>query len=317
MPYDNIISRTDAQATMPEDVAATVLTGAIAQSAALTLFRNVPMSRAQQRIPAISALPVAYFVNGDTGLKQTSEGAWANKYLNVEEIAAIVPIPESVLDDAGFDVWGSIKPLLEEAIGRTLDAAVFFGVNKPASWPTDVTAAAVSAGNVVARGTNIATAGGLAQDLSDLFGTVEADGYDVSGVVATRSIRGRLRSIRNSLGDQQNGDVSANDIFGITGDRLQYPMRGLWPATGHSDAEAIAGDFGEGLLGIRQDVTYKVLDQAVIQDADGNIVYNLAQQDMVAMRVVARFAWTVANVINRDQPVEASRYPFAVLRSPA
>src|SRR6188508_2944328 len=106
MPYDNIISRSDAAALIPEEVAAPLLAGAVEQSAALSLFRRVPMSRAQSRIPVIAALPTAYFVNGDTGLKQTTEVNWTNKYLNAEEIAAIVPIPETVLDDADFDVWG-------------------------------------------------------------------------------------------------------------------------------------------------------------------------------------------------------------------
>jgi HK97 family phage major capsid protein len=312
MPYDSIISRTDAQATIPEDVAATIMLGAIGQSAALTAFRHVPMSRAQQRIPVISALPVAYFVNGDTGLKQTTEAAWTNKYLDAEEIAAIVPIPEAVLDDASFDVWGSIKPLLEEAIGRTLDAAVFFGVNKPASWPTDIVTAATSAGNEYFRGTNNAAAGGIAQDISNLFGLVEADGYDVSMALANRAYKGRLRGARDSTGVKLD-EVTPTSAYGVD---ILYPMRGLWPATGDSDAELIVGDASEAILGVRQDITYKVLDQAVIQDQSGAIIYNLAQQDMVALRVVARFAWQVANVINRDQPVEASRYPFGVMRSP-
>jgi HK97 family phage major capsid protein len=152
--YTNVISRTDAAATIPEEVAAEVTRGAIQQSAALQLFRHVTMSRGQQRIPVVSALPVAYFVNGDTGLKQTTEVDWTNKYLNAEELAAIVPIPEAVLDDSAFDVWGEIRPLLEEAIGRAVDAAIFFGTNAPSSWPTAIATAAVSAGNTVNRGTN-------------------------------------------------------------------------------------------------------------------------------------------------------------------
>jgi hypothetical protein len=48
----------------------------------------------------LSALPVAYWVNGDTGLKQTTDAAWAGLMLEAEEIATILPVPEAVVDDA-------------------------------------------------------------------------------------------------------------------------------------------------------------------------------------------------------------------------
>jgi HK97 family phage major capsid protein len=312
MPYNNIISRTDAAALIPEQVSGEMLGNLQNESAALTLFRQIPISTNQTRLPVLSALPTAYFVSGDTGLKQTTEINWANKYLNVEELAAIVPIPEAVMDDATFDVWGATRPLLEQAIGRALDAAVFFGTNKPASWPSDIVTAAVAAGNVVARGTNAAAAGGISADISDLFGTIEADGYDVNGIAANRTYRGMTRDARDANGVRL-AEVSPDEWYG---ERVVYPMRGQWP-TGVSAAEVIAGDFSQGVLGVRQDFTYKILDQAVITDAGGLVQYNLAQQDMVALRVVFRVAWQIANTINYDQATEASRYPFGVLRSPA
>lgn len=312
MPYNNVISRTDSQALVPEDVSNRLLEGMMNQSAALTLFPRVPMSRSQQRMPVLSALPTAYFVNGDTGLKQTSEQAWGNKYLNVEELAVIVPIPENVLDDTDYDVWGSVQPNMEQAIARALDAAVFFGVNAPASWPTNIVAGAIAAGNTIQRGVNAAAAGGLSQDISDTFATVEADGYDVSGIIANRTYRGKLRGVRTTFG-QQLPEVGPNDAYGVN---ITYPMRGLWP-TGGGVTEMIVGDFaGNGILGVRKDFTYKLLTEAVIQDNSGAIVYNLAQQDMVALRLTFRVAWQIANIINYDQPVEGSRYPFAVLHAP-
>lgn len=312
MPYNNLISRTDAAALIPEDVSNAMLGGLENQAAALTLFPRVPVAQSQTRFPVLAALPTAYFVNGDTGLKQTTEAGWENKYLNIEELAAIVPIPESVLEDTSFDVWGAIQPLLEDAIARALDAAIFFGVNKPASWPTDVVAAAVAAGNVVARGTNAAAAGGIAGDISDLFATIEADGFDVNGVLANRIYRGFMRDARDANGVRLS-EISATEAYGVT---VTHPMRGLWP-TGASAAEMIAGDFTQGILGVRRDFSYKILDQAVIQDAAGAIQFNLAQQDMIALRVTFRVGWQTANVINYDQPVAANRSPFGVLRSPA
>lgn len=313
MAYDNIISRSDAQALIPEDVADVVSTGTISQSAALTSFRRVPLSTNQQRVPVIAALPTAYFVNGDTGLKQTTEVNWTNKFLNVEEIAAIVPIPENVLDDTSFDVWGSIRPLLEEAIGRTLDAAIFFGINKPASWPTDIVAAAIAAGNTATRGTATAAQGGILGDISNAMGDVEADGYDVNFMMALRTWKGLLRQTRSTTGERlMEVGPGGSSVDGMT---VQYPMRGLWP-TGAGTAEAILGDASQAIIGVRRDLTYKVLDQAVIQDNAGNIVYNLAQQDMVALRVLARYAWQVPNPINYDQSTEGSRYPFSVVVAP-
>jgi len=56
-----------------------------------------------------------------------------------------------------------------------------------------------------------------------------------------------------------------------------------------------------------------VLDQAVIQDAQGNIVYNLAQQDMVALRCVMRLGFALPNPINRLDATAATRCAFSVL----
>lgn len=310
MPFNNLISRTDAQATIPEVVSNQMLANLQSQSAALNLFTRIPLSTAQTRFPVVTALPTAYFVNGDTGLKQTTEVNWANKYINVEELAAIVPIPENVLADSSFDLWGQIRPLLEQAIGRALDSAIFFGTNKPASWETAIVPAAIAAGNEVERGTNNAAAGGIAADFSDLYSLVEADGYDVNGVIAVTSYRGRLRNARGTDGqplmDLQGG------VYGVV---PTYPMRGLFP-TASGGAEAIAGDFTQGIIGVRQDFTYKMLDQAVITDTNGDIIFNLPQQDMVAMRVTFRVGWVTSNPINYDNADAGTRYPWSVMTKP-
>lgn len=316
MPYSNLISRTKAQALIPELVAQTMLTNIAAESAAMSLFTKIPVSTNQTRLPVLSALPTAYFVTGDTGLKQTTEVSWANKYLNIEELAAIVPIPEAVVDDTSFDVWDSIRPLLENAIARALDAAILFGVNKPASWPTDLVAGAIAAANMRTRGTATQAQGGIAEDINQLFATVEADGFSVNGVAAKSSYKALLRGARGTDG-QPLADLANSTLYG---EPLQVIAPGLWP-TGATPpglyAEAIAGDWSQGVLGVRQDFTYKLLDQAVLTDAANAIQYNLAQQDMLALRVVFRVGYQVANTINYDQGVEASRFPFGVMRSPA
>lgn len=314
-PYDNLIDRTGTEQRIPEQVVGEVIQQLPEQSAALSLFRTIPMSDRTARMPVLSALPTAYFVDGDTGLKQTTEMAWDKKNLVVEEIAAIVPIPDNVVADANFDIWAEVRPRLVEAIGRVIDAAIFFGTNKPASWPAAIVPAAVSAGNVVARGTANAAAGGISEDINQVMGTVEADGFDVNGFVATRAYRARFRGARDTTG-QPISTVDAEGTTSIYGEPIRYAMRGLWP-TGVNAAELIAGDFTQGIIGIRQDVTYTIATEGVIQDNTGAIIYNLFQQDMSALRVVMRLAFQVANPLTFEQSVEANRYPFAVLRSPA
>jgi HK97 family phage major capsid protein len=302
--YNSIISRTDADSLIPSDVAEEVISAATQESAALSLFRRAQLSTKTTRLPVLSALPVAYWVSGDTGLKQTSEAAWAGIDLVAEEIATIVPIPEAVLDDAGFDIWTELRPALAEAVAQTLDAAVFGGIAKPASWPGAVEPTAIAKGNVVELGTATAAQGGVAGDLDSAFDAVEADGYQVTGIAAVQALKGLLRKARDTSG-QKLADITSGTYEGV-------PIAYLLPGTVAGTTRAITGDFSMGMVGVRQDLTYKLLDQAVITDGAGAIIYNLAQQDMVAMRVTARFAYAVA--IPATRAGGATPYPFAVLQ---
>ena len=303
MPYNSIISRTDADALIPTDQAQAVIAAATQESVALSMFQRAQLSTKVQRQPVLSALPVAYWVSGDTGLKQTTEAAWAGVDLVAEEIACIVPIPEAVVDDASFDVWGQIRPHLAEAVAQVLDAAAIGGINKPASWPAAIVPAAIAATNVVELGTATVPQGGVVGDIDAAFDLVEGDGFQVDGIAAVAALKGLLRKARDANG-QKLVDTSTGQVEGVP---IQYLLPGTVPAT----TRAIVGDYDLAIIGVRQEITYKLLDQAVLTDAAGLVVYNLPQQDMVAMRVTARFAYATANPATRTG---GSGFPFAVLQ---
>lgn len=307
---NNMIDRTGAEALIPEEASREIIQGIPKYSAVMQLATKAPnMSRKQRRVPVLSTLPTAYFVDGDTGLKQTSKQAWANKYFNAEELAVIIPIPEAVLDDADYDIWSEVKPRIMEAMGIAFDQAVLFGTNAPSSWPQDILKSATAAGKVVTLGTGK----DLYEDLlgeNGVISLVEESGYMATGHVSAMKMRGKYRSLRATDGTPIfKTSVQSGTSYELDGAPIFFPENGSMDTT---KALQFSGNFKQIVYAMRQDITYKILDQAVIQDSAGNIVYNLAQQDMVALRAVIRLAWQVPNPINRLDTSE-HRYPIAVL----
>ena len=320
MPYSRMIDRIDAGALIPEDAAREIIQNMPEGSVIMRMARRLPnMARAQQRMPVLSALPMAYFVDevrkdypGDDS-KRTTEMAWANKYLNAAEIAVIVPIPQNVLSDADYDIWGQVRPHLVAEMGRVFDAAVLHGVNAPAVWPDDIVTAATAAGNSLTVG----DIGDLYDDIMGFGGVislVEQDGYLVNGHIASIGLRAALRGLRSAVEGVLifNRSVQAATQYELDGTPIDFPRNGALDDTA---ASLISGDWTQVVYSIREDITYKLLTEAVITDPTDNnrIIYNLPQQDMVALRVTMRLAWQVPNPINRIQETEANRYPLAVL----
>lgn len=337
MPYGDYLQRGTAPSysatagthpLIPEDVQKAIVQGAIEKSAVLRFMPQRKLSRAVQRIPVLDTLPTAYFVTGETGLKQTTSMAWRNVFINVEEIACIVPIPENLLSDVDYDLWGQIRPKVEEAFGVVIDAAILFGTNKPTSWPSDITTAAIAAGNT-------ATVGGgvdIAADLNNVMASVENDGYDVTAWVHRQDLRASLRGLRSTTNEfifKPGEPGLENTSFGSApgsrdGSIYNVPARSIMNGTfeAHNVAAAnatrgIAGDFSQSIVGVREDLTMKLFDQGVIQDNSGDIQFNLLQQDMVAMRFVMRLGWATPNPINRTNTTLATRYPYGILKDAA
>lgn len=304
----NIITRQDAEALIPVESSKEIITAVSESSAALKLMRKLPnMTSKQRKIPILSSLPVAGFVDGDNGLKSVSAAAWKNKYITAEEIAVIIPIPEAVLDDAEYDIWTEIKPSIIEAFDQVIDGAIFFSKDKPASWEEGIVVKAKSIGKTIAKGTG----DDIAEDINLMMGMVEADGFDVTGFAGDISNKSSLRGLR----DKNNGllfqpSLTANTPATLYAQPITYVKNNAWDK---ETALLLGGDFSQAVYAIRQDMTYKVLDQAVITDGEGNIIYNLAQQDMVALRCVMRLGWQLPNPVTKLNGNDDTRYPFAVL----
>lgn len=311
----SIIDRTGAESLIPTQESNEIIQGVVTQSAVLQRGRRLAnMTSRQYKMPVLDMLPIAYFVNGDTGQKQTTKQAWDKKYITAEEIAVIVPIPEAVLDDSEYDIWGEVRPRVVEAFGKVIDGAILFDVNKPESWRDGVVTTATKAGSVVTLGS--------ADNLYDkimgedgVIAKVESSGYFVNGHMADISMRAKLRGLKDANGNPIfKSDMQSATPYALDGSPMNFPNNGSFDK---SKALMISGDFSQLTYAIRQDITFKLFTEGVVQNTDGTIAYNLMQNDMVALRAVMRLGWEIPNPINSLQKDKAKRCPFSIMKAGA
>ncbi|MFM6967961.1 MAG: phage major capsid protein, partial [Microbacteriaceae bacterium] len=302
---------------IPEETVNEIVKNMPAASAVLPQVRVRTVRSKQSRVPIVSVLPDAGWVeeltnaNADeTGhVKPVTDYGIGSEFLNVEPLAAIVVIPDEVADDirdgAGIDIWSEIRPELTAALGAKLDEAVLFGdsgTTSPASFPDGIVPQAVTATNTVTLGAGV----DIAADINAAWALVESGGFDVNAQFAKRSLRATLRGLRGSddtpiyLAGGLRADGGTASLYG---ESIAYVVNGAWT---DDDTKVIVGDGSKCLVGIRQDMTWKILDQATVTVGANTI--NLAQSDAKALRVVMRCGFQVFNPPSR----EGSGFPFAV-----
>jgi HK97 family phage major capsid protein len=327
--YNDMISRASSgsDALVPEPLSNEIFQELPRASAALSLMRHMPLSSKTQRVPVLDMLPLAYFVGGDTGLKQTTTQAWKNVELVVEEIATIVAVPEAYLADADIDMWAQVQPRMVEAVGALIDSAVFWGQSKPSTWGQSIYDGAVNSGNIVQDGyldaAGTEPSADLGQSVTALGDAMSQTGYTIDGFAARPGLSWRLRGLRSEQGipiyqsDLQQGGNGTASLYGY---RLPEVNNGSWQA---SKAQILTGDWTKAVIGLRQDLTFKMFDSGVISNDSGAVVTNLMQQDSVAMRLVLRMAYATANPVTIMQPNDTidgangttQRWPFGVISS--
>ena len=320
---NNMIDRAGLSGLIPEPVSREIIQGAVAESAVLRMARRLPnMTSKTQSMNVLDALPTAYFVNGEQhdgsadaksdGMKKLTNMKWGKKKITAEEIAVIVPIPEAVLDDSNYDIWGEVRPRLVEAFGKVIDAAVLYGTDKPTSWPSGLV------DQVDGKSATVEATEDIFKDIMGVDGViakVEESGYIPNGVMGAIKLRAQLRG----LVDKNGQPIFKTDMQGST----RYALDGMdmyFPVNGAFDPEkslAIVGDWSQLVYAIRQDMSFKIFDSGVVQDpSTGDILYNLMQNDMVALRAVMRLGWELPNPLTsyRANGKNANAFPFAVYK---
>lgn len=279
------IATADVEATFDEALGAELINSLSKRSVAMQSLPVIPMGTKTGRIPVLDSLPTAAFLSGSQAVKPASKVSWDNVLMTAEEIAVIVPIAEDAIEDSSIDVVGRTTELIVQEFGRVIDAAVFFGTGAPATFPTG--------GIFAAASDTVQAAGDVADELNDLFAIVEDLGYDVDAVFAARRLRSLLRGQKDGNGATiyvpTQGMPNVGEIYGVP---TRYPLG--WDA---DEALALAMDTSVAILGLRSDIKTKVLTEATITDFG-----NLAEKDSIALRVVMRIGFAMANPVSIDNP---------------
>lgn len=295
------ISRSDVATLIQEEYANTLLDAAVQGSTALQAFPTVSMGTRLTHLPVLATLPDAGWVSESAtdaaGVKPQSEVTWADRTLVAEELAVIIPVHEDVLADCTVSALDQIAQLGGQSIGKKLDQAVFFGTDKPASWVSNaLLPAAVAAGQVVENVDGNANKSDLVGATNQVAEMIALAGWQPDTLVSSLAIRYQVANLRDSLGQLVFRDDSFN------GFNTLFNRNGAWNA---SSAKALIVDSTRVRIGIRQDITVKFLDQATLSSG-----LNLAERDMVALRLKARFAYVLGTAAT---PMGSNKVPVGAV----
>lgn len=315
MAYNNVIDRaTNPAIELPEEVSQEVIQATTASSVIMNLARTVRMSSKSYRQPVLDVLPNAYWVNGDTGLKQTTSVEWESVYLTAEPLAVLVVVPDEFIDDSFVPIWSEVRPLISQAFGKVIDNAALWNVNRPTSWTSSVYQHAAAAGNFVEIGQNkglvAGTAGSdLAVDVAAMGLQLAADGFSLDAFAAQNGFNWRLLAQRDTNGAPIYTPQVGDNRAGLYGIPFVESRNGAWD----NEVKLIGGDWSKAIFGVRQDMTFTMHTDAIISDDSGNVVFNAMQQDSKIMRVVGRFGFAIANPVTNQNSTSSSRSPFSLL----
>lgn len=204
------------------------------------------------------------------------------------------------------------KPQHRLYLRKVIDGAILFDVNKPDSWRDGLVSTATKAGSVV----NFGTSDNLYDKImgeDGVIAKVEESGYFVTGHMADISMRAKLRGLKDTTGNPLfKSDMQNGTTYSLDGSAMNFPNNGAFDK---AKALMISGDFKQLVYSMRQDITFKLFTEGVVQNTDGSIAYNLMQQDMVALRAVMRLGWEIPNPINSLKTDKNNRCPFSILKA--
>ena len=206
------------------------------------------------------------------------------------------------LEDAEINLWNWCRPALAQAIGIAVDRAVLFGMaGTPATFPV---------GGIIANtySTNVAAGIDAVDAVNRAMGAVEGQGLAVTGHAADMFVKSQLRGIRDAndaLLLSEGRAVGERQLPTLYGEPIAYAQFAQNPLT----VGFITGAWNYLIMGVRQDIRYKIDPAGVILGSTTANSVSGFQDNVTPMKVWARFGCTIVKPVTPRVPGGAT--PFA------
>jgi len=255
-------------------------------------------------MPVPKTFPTASWVTSASGRKPYTDIGLKTAVVTAEEVAAVIGIPDKMIEDSSINLWAYCRPLVAEAIARALDDAVLFGIGAPASFPV---------GGVLGRAVAVNAGSDALDTVNKCMAQVEGQTLDVTGHCASRTARSLFRGLRATtneliLGSTQIEDYQVQTVYGspITYVPWHY-------TTGAAPATFVTGNWKYCVIGVRQDIRFEINPSGVIADAAGVVLVSGFQDNVTPAKIWARFGCAIIDPVTPDQPAGGKAFAKAAL----
>lgn len=277
---DSLILSEKLTGLIPEEISSNIIQKIVKGSYCLQNSRREPMKTVKKTIPVLVSMPGPTWVGEGKKINVVEPGI-VPVTLEAKKLAFIITASREALNDPVFNVFEDLKDSISEAFCEAIDKAILTGSVTEGQKPFK-TLYEVAAKQSVTRGSGV-----ILDDVSDALALVENNGHTVTNIMATNSIKNELRKLKTSTGEYLLNDTSS--IFSTPTEYLSHldPEKSL----------VMMGNLRDFLVtGVYQDITYDVLREATL-DLGAEKVINLAQEDLVGIRVTMRIA---SNVLREE-----------------
>ncbi len=268
---------------VPEEFAAEILRLSDVYGVIRANARHIPMRFDIMNFPAASTTDVSTHWVSEAGTIRGTSPNFRQVILTINKLATLPTMTNELLADANVDVIAYLSDLIAEALAKEEDVQGLIGVGSPFVGTVNATGAPT----YIQGGTGFETLSYT--DLVRMTSRIKTSAQANAKFFFHRSMISHIHSLITTAG---------SPIFpNAPGTVVGYPLVAaeVLPGVGHAayqtDATtyAIFGDMKKALLmGERGTLRMKLIDQGTV----GND--NLAEQDMVALRVIERIAFGVA-----------------------